>query len=236
MSPPPNVSSKTPAPKGERAGTPRSFATRDLPIIRNALIFCVVSLLISIGIVIGSGWFVKSEQQKKMLVQSGRDQARAQANQADTERREIQDFQPKYMQLRQRGLIGEERRLDWVDYLQTIQRKRHLGSIAYDIAAQQTFEVEPPVLSGELKLRGSKITVKLDLLHEMDLFNFLTDLKTYVLYVPQSCNMTRVNTTTEDPLATHINAECTLYWLTMSADPAPVEGAPVDAAAAEAQQ
>lgn len=203
---------------------PRSFAKDDLPILRGAIIFCVVSLLLSVAAVTGSGLFASARQNAKAQAQAIRDEARTRANLTETEQHEIHDFQPKFRQLRESGFVGEERRLDWVDYLNDIQRRRGLEPISYEIAAQQTFDVDPSVLSGDLKLHGSQITVTLKLLHEMDLFNFLADLKKDVLYVPQSCEITRLRVPPNEPLAPNVSAQCTLYWLTMSA--APVSDAP----------
>ena len=69
-------------------------------------------------------------------------------------------------------------------------------------------------LTGDLELRGSKMKLQMDLLHEGDLLNFLNDLKRKGFYTVQECKVKRAGAESESahlPLA----AECFIYWLTL---------------------
>jgi hypothetical protein len=87
--------------------------------------------------------------------------------------------------------------------------------ITYEIAPQQVFQISPEISTGELELRGSKMKLQMELLHEGDLLNFLDDLKTKGLYTVQDCTLKRINTIAETPLSPRLAAECNLYWLTI---------------------
>lgn len=200
--------------KDKNAPAEHSFMKDDFPLIRKALIILIVSLLSSAALV-GAGRAIHSKQQDGMnQTQAQRGDALNKRRQAETDKQEIQDYQPKFMNLRELGFVGEERRLDWMEYIQHIRENRKLLPITYEISAQQVFQVDPEVALGDLELRGSKMKLQMDLLHEGDLLNFLDDLKHKGFYTVQECKIKRAGAESEGthlPLA----AECVIYWLTL---------------------
>ena len=194
---------------------PRSFFRDDFPLIRKASILLAASIAASAALIAGSGFLLSRQQASRTVAQAHLAQAQGQYKQAEDEKNEIRDFQPRFEQLVRRGFVGEENRLDTVEHIRHIQEGRKLSPITYEISPQQAFQGDPSVQTGELELRGSRITLRMGLLHEMDLFNFLSDLGTYGLFAPQSCNLTTVDSASDLKLAPHLRGECTLYWVTM---------------------
>ena len=193
----------------------RSSMKDYFPLIRKARVIFAASLLSGAALV-GAGKAILLQQQ------DGANQAQAQRNdtfnkrrQAENDQQEIHDYQPMFMALRERGFFGEERRLDWMEYIQRIRENRKLLPIAYEISAQQVFQVAPEVPIGDLELRGSKMTFQMALLHEGDLLNFLDDLKRKGFYTVQECKVKRVDGMLENAQSPRLTAECTLYWLTL---------------------
>jgi hypothetical protein len=186
----------------------------DFPLIRKAFIVLIASLLLSAALV-GAGRTLRLKQQDSMnQAQAQRSDSNNKLRQAENDKQEIQDYQPRFATLRERGFVGEERRLDWMEYIQRIRESRKLLPIAYEISAQQVFQVGPEVTLGDLELRGSKMKLQMGLLHEGDLLNFLDDLKHKGFYTVQECKVKRAGTEPESahlPLA----AECVIYWLTL---------------------
>lgn len=200
--------------KDKSAPAERSFMKDDFPLIRKALIILIASLLSSAALV-GTGRAILIKQQNgKNQAQSQRNDANNKRRQAETDKQEIHDYQPKFVTLRERGFVGEERRLDWMEHIQHIRESRKLLPIAYEISAQQVFQVDPEITLGDLELRGSKMKLQMDLLHEGDLLNFLDDLKHKGFYTAQECTVKRAGTA---PGGTYlpIAAECVIYWLTL---------------------
>ncbi|OFJ47202.1 hypothetical protein BA896_015270 [Janthinobacterium lividum] len=72
------------------------------------------------------------------------------------------------MALRKSGLIGEENRLAWIDTMRRSQEQRKLLPISYDISPQQGLQVPSSMVMGQYRLRGSRMRLRMDLLHEMD--------------------------------------------------------------------
>lgn len=193
----------------------RSFIQGDFPLIRNAILALGASLLLSM-ILTGTGSSILTRQQKALvLAQTQRDEALGKLRQTETDNQAIQDYQGKYLQLYQRGFVGEERRLNWMEHIKFIQKNRKLFPITYEITAQQVFQLPPEIATGDLELRGSKMKFQMDLLHEGDLLNFLNDLTSAGLYTVQDCALRRSDTLAETRISPRLAAECSLYWLTL---------------------
>lgn len=200
--------------KDKSASAERSFVKDDFPLIRKAFIVLIASLLLSAALV-GAGRTIQLKQQDDMTqAQVQRNDASNKRRQAENDKQEIQDYQPRFVTLRERGFVGEERRLDWIEHIQHIRESRKLLPITYEISARQVFQVGPEVSLGGLELRGSKMKLQMGLLHEGDLLNFLDDLKHKGFYTVQECKVKRAGAEPESahlPLA----AECVIYWLTL---------------------
>lgn len=197
----------------EKGGRP--FLRDDLPLIRKALITLGVSLALSAAAIGASQTTLHEFRDGMNLAQAQRNEARNKLLQAETERREILDYQPKYIALREREFIGEEKRLDWIEQIRQIREKRKLLPIVYEISAQRPIQANLPMPPLNLELRGSKIRLGMDLLHELDLLNFLDDLKSKGSYTVRECAVKRLAAPSESPRSPRLAAECTLYWLTL---------------------
>ena len=192
----------------------RSFMKDDFPLIRKALIILAASSLFGATLISTSHTFLSQSRVAMGQAQAQRNDIRNKLRQAETDKQEVQDYQPRYLRLRESGFVGEERRLDWMEHIKRIRESRKLLPITYEISAQQVFQVGPEFSIGDLALRGSKMKLKMDLLHEGDLLNFLDDLKHEGFYTIQECKARRVDAEPESahlPLA----AECVIYWLTL---------------------
>ncbi|MES2934254.1 MAG: hypothetical protein V4805_12300 [Pseudomonadota bacterium] len=204
-----------------------TFSKDGWPRIRKAAITFTIALLISIALVTACRLVLLRAQPVALEAQGKESAARDKYNQAESERIEIRDFLPKFEQLRARGFFGEEQRLNMLEAIKRIQEARHLLPINYEFAPQQIVTVDPSLLAAPLELRATKVTLHMGLLHELDLFNFLQDLKTMGFYTVKECLLTPIETRTDAPLAPNLNAECSLYWLTIGQTAAPaVEATP----------
>jgi hypothetical protein len=192
-----------------------SVSRNDIDFIRRALIALGASIAFSAALIGCSKMILHKLQDTGMQLQAQRDEARNRFIQAATEKDEIRNYQPKFLLLRERGFFGEEKRLDLIEYIKHIHDSRKLLPLNYEISAQQAFQLEPTTLTPDLELRGSKIVLQMDLLHEMDLFNFLADLKSKAYFTSQACDIKRIETVAQTALSPRLSAECTLYLLSV---------------------
>jgi hypothetical protein len=221
---------------GKGQQRPRSFFKDDFPYVRNASIGFGISLLVSAALIFGSDALLTQQQTAKKQAMAARKAARDKTNQLENEKREVQEFQPRYKQLIKEGLIGEEKRLDWIEQVRQIQESRKLLPMSYEMSPQQAFPVDPSITGDDLELRGSKIQLHMSLLHEMDLLNFLNDLRSKALYTTQACTIKPEAAIGNAPLASRLTADCTLYWITLRSKAAfAAETAKLEAAKAQAK-
>ncbi len=203
-----------------------TFRKQGFPRIRKAAITFGITLLLSAALVTATRLVLS--QVKPGTAQSQQNQlaARERFELAEKERIEIRDFLPKFEQLRARGFYGPESRLVMVEAIQSIQEQRKLLPITYEFAPQRTVLIDPSLLAPPLELRSTRVTLQMGLLHELDLVNFLRDLKEKGFFSVKHCTLTPLEITTDRGLVPRLAAECTLYWLTI-VDATPPPEAPV---------
>ncbi|UQV48131.1 hypothetical protein KIV45_16280 [Janthinobacterium lividum] len=209
----------------QRTSTP----TRTLPawlgelhLVRGALLCFALTLLASVALLSLSGTYRMREAQQLYLAQHTRTAAATLFNNAEAEKQEIRAYEPQFLALRQRGLIGEENRLAWIDAIRRSQEQRKLLPISYDISAQQALQVPLPIVMGQYHLRGSRMRLQMDLLHEMDLLNLFDDLRQAGYFAVQDCTLKRHGAAgTGSGTTPTLGAECELLWLTVNSVPVP---------------
>ena len=91
------------------------------------------------------------------------------------EEHEARDHAELYGRLKELRILGEERRLEWVEALARIRIARELTELRYQVERQKVLKTLPGKPS--LELRSSTLKVELTLLHEGDLLAFLSDLR-----------------------------------------------------------
>ncbi len=202
----------------------RSFVKDDFPIIRKAGITFGVCLVIAVILIGGSQFLLSKLEAINLQAQSELGQAQGKYTAATNEKNEIREFQPMYLELVQRGFVGEEKRLDAIEFIHAIQESHKLLPITYEISPQQIVQTDPAVQTGELEVRASKLVARIGLLHEGDMLTFLADLSNKGMFVPQSCSIKPGEGARVSALSAQLQGECTLYWITMGRR-VPAEGA-----------
>ena len=216
-----------PLPGMQRAGTPARALPAwlgELHLVRGALLCFALTVLASVVLLSLSAAYRMRAAQQLDLAQRTRSAASTLFNHAEAEKQEIRAYEPQFLALRQRGLIGEENRLAWIDALRRSQEQRKLLPISYDISPQQALQVPLPMMMGQYHLRGSRMRLQMDLLHEMDLLNLLDDLRQAGYFAVQDCTLKRHASAAAGPAsgaAPTLGAECELLWLTLGSTPVP---------------
>jgi len=211
------MATNNPAPDKNRESAlpPHSFLRDDFPAIRTATLLLAFAVLLGSGLVGATQYLLDQQLDAAGKARAEENSSHEKYRQADTERSEIKDFQPKYRQLAAQGFVGSERRLDWIERIAAVQKQAGLEPISYEIGAQSTIAVDPQIDTGTLEVRGSPMHVKMNLLHEMDLFRFLHGIRGDQLYDLQNCSIRRWPDPAPGDLAPHFEAQCDLVWITM---------------------
>lgn len=208
-----------------------SFRRTGVPYLRKAMITFGTVLVLSAALVTGGRLVLGRTIPGTAAAQQKQIDASNRLTQAQTERIEIRDFLPKFEQLRARGFFGPENRLAMLEAIQAIQKSRQLLPVTFDFSPQQIVAIDPALLAPPLELHASAAHLHMEMLHEMDLVNFFDDLKARGFFAVKECALTALEVAPSVVAAPRVDADCTLYWLTVgeavAADPnAPAAGAP----------
>ncbi|MYN47480.1 hypothetical protein GTP23_20760 [Pseudoduganella sp. FT93W] len=232
------MSSLPHSPSGRRAAPrplPLPYWLAEFGRIRSAVLTALACLLLSTGALQLSHWRLNSAEDRLQLAQRTRDAAYTRYAHVDNEKRDIRNFQPRFVELRTRGLIGAEKRIEWVDAIRQVQEQRRLLPLSYEVEPQQTVQLAGALDLGDYQLQSSRMHLHMDLLHEMDLFNFLTDLHQRAFFAVQSCNIKRLARAVGAQGGPTLGADCTLNWVTLGT-PAKAPAGNASAAASPASK
>lgn len=140
---------------------------------------------------------------------------------ARDEQAELRDKIDRYKALQERGYIGPEQRLDWIEAIARIKVARRIFSLDYEFTPQRP--VESAILpggpsAGGLQFMSSQMRLQAQLLHEAELISLIEDIRNAVRALIQirSCTIQRLpSSATERSNSAQIKAECTLEWITL---------------------
>lgn len=197
----------------------------DWGVLRNALIFLAISVVVS-GALLGTSFHFSEKMNRTFQRErSALFSVRAQYQNIDEEEKIIERYLPLYRDLESRGVIGQERRLDWIDTLRQASQRVELPVLRYVIDSQSVYEPKFIESGGAFQIYSSSMQLDLGLLHEEDLDSLFEDLDANAtgLYTVSSCNLRRNYSQREfikRAEVTNVKAECGLRWLTIKQPPA----------------
>lgn len=192
-----------------------SFSSRDLVKLRLPLLG-TLALLILAGLL--AWWSVRQgqkAQQEWNAAAAAKNQIEQRLRQVRTEEQDLKDRTLIFQQMQNKGITGEEKRLDWTELLRQIQRDMHLPGMSYEFGPQKPLERVNGVAFAYF---ASPMRLQLRLLHEGDLVNFLTRLQNEAkaMVLVRSCKL-GPNPQSSDgrAAAAQLAAECELQWITV---------------------
>ncbi|MBE7424320.1 MAG: hypothetical protein DPW12_14905 [Rhodocyclaceae bacterium] len=163
----------------------------------------------------------KAETKNRAVAQSKRSESHGRLARARDEEQEIKQKIARYNALSGRGIFGEERRLDWVERVRAIRSGRKLYDIQYEIAPQQALDpAVAPIASANYDFLSSTMQLRMKLLHEGDLLNFLADLREQApAYIrARRCDVERLPkgaVAQSEAVPPQLGAECAIDWITI---------------------
>ena len=185
--------------------------------LRGALVVLAIAVAVSVGMLGVSYQFWESADKSLKSTQNQLRAARAKYRTVDEQEAMIATFYPQFLELRSRGIIGREKRLDWIENLSRADEILKLPSFAYSIVTQAPFTAEFPLAGGAYRLYASQMNLTLGLLHGQDLFNLLGRLDDSAegLYSDDRCSLVRTPDAPGSPRQAHLTSSCQLRWFTI---------------------
>jgi hypothetical protein len=127
----------------------------------------------------------------------------------------VRDHYRELIELHGRGLVGQERRLDWIETLRVSAESIKLPSFRYVINPQEKYVPDFAVDTGAFQIYASHMKLSIDLLHEGDLQRLLDDLNVVATntFSVAGCKLTRITQKIQqNAKQANITAECDLKW------------------------
>ena len=184
---------------------------RDLKHLRLPLAACLVLALAGAACYFAAKGYLQETKTLGTAASAQRAEVQKRLASASEEEREIKANLQQYQALAARGMVGEQKRLDWVDTVTAIKNERRLFNINYSIEPQEELDYPGFSPGGGVKFMVSSVTMKLPLLHEEDLLNFIDDLakrgRSYLAV--RSCDVQRESRSASGTtLAPRLRADC----------------------------
>jgi hypothetical protein len=195
----------------------------DLTRQRRALLLALAMIVAGLGAAGLSYLFREEALDGERQAQVARDGFQARLARIAQEEKEIQAGDALFRRFAERGILGEEKRMDWIESIARIQAQRRLYDIRWEISPQRPLEAEfAPRGTGELEFMASTLHLEIALLHEEDLLRFLSDLRDSLpAYVRiRQCSLARQSQAGASPLernAPQLQAECQMDLITLKA-------------------
>ena len=192
----------------------------DWRFLRLPLLTLLSTLLLGAALVFLTNQGVKHSRGVLKQQQDGLQQARNQLHKSGDEKARILRYRDAFIALQQRGVVGEEQRINWVDALRAASLQLKMFGVNYQIEAQQSYQSPAVTDAGPYRLNQSVMKINMGLLHEEDLPRFLKTLDALDagFFIVKECDMQRQGSARSESigLQPHLNADCSLAWLTMS--------------------
>ena len=115
---------------------------------RPLLLLALIAGLVAGGIVFAER-LVKRAKADLASAESDLVQARERVKRSGDERDTIKQYVGSYRELEQRGVLGEEQRLGWVDALRAANNRAQLYGVEYEVGAQQPFAFSTEAEAGK---------------------------------------------------------------------------------------
>lgn len=130
----------------------------------------------------------------------------------------IRRYLPEYRQLQERGFVGPEQRVNWIEGLRAANQRAGLFGVKYQMSAQAPFLYVSQANPMARQIRHSQMRLSFGLVHEgelMRLFRELEEQKSGV-FALTGCSLDRgARTGNPLPREANLNAECEISWLTI---------------------
>lgn len=191
----------------------------DLPLLRWPLAIFTVAVLIAATALFFSGQYAERIAKERQSANNMLSDARRHLAAAREDEQNMVFYASEYQALDQSGVIGDGKRLDWMEGLENIRRQQPKINFSYIIAPQRPYAPKPALNSGSFDLHYSEMILQFDLLHEGQLVDFFTALRTQIKgwYQLEDCALQRAHHDNDgdDTAGSRLKASCTGGWITL---------------------
>lgn len=194
-----------------------NFTAQEWKKLAAPLLVAIALLALGGGLIWHARTTLQKEVQNLSAARTERNQTRERLSKIAEEEREVKANIEVYRQLRTLGILGDEKRLEWVDSMARIRASRELLDLRYSVERQRLSH-SVAGKPANVDFYSSTMKVDLALLHEGDLLGFLADLRASgnAYYSVQKCAITRTGQSAAGAnLVPRLRAACAIDLITI---------------------
>ena len=165
----------------------------DWSYLKRPIIMVIVASLFSVALVMASYQYEKTQydkfQQALSTLRSTHKLYSSIVNDIDL----LEQYRSLYSEYKSSGLVGQERRLSWIESLESTNQVLRLPTLGYSLNPQETFVRPGFLLKRGVSVMSSPMELNIGLLHEEDMFALLEGLRLSIknLFTVDSCSISR---------------------------------------------
>ena len=189
--------------------------------LRGPLVFFASALILSIALALGAQLYEKEQlknyEQSVSTLRSTFRSYKGIIEDIDL----LEQYKNLYSGYRSTGLVGDERRLSWIESLESTNQVLKLPLLTYSLLPQEEFKRPGFKVIRGVEVNSSVMELSLSLLHEEDIFALFEGLRSSIknLFTIDSCTVTR-NAEIDSSLNTktaNFSSKCNIRWVTINA-------------------
>lgn len=189
----------------------------DFKRLRTSLVLALAMIVAGAAVAAASFRLLAAEQRLNRDAVEKLDEIRSRLARTREDEQEIRRAIARFNQLRERGIIGEERRMEWAELVRRIRHNRKLLDVRYELSPRHPLDSALlPADDGRFEFLASTMAFSIHLLHEEDLLNFLADLRASApAHVRvRNCRMEHISGEPGGKSA-RLKADCDIDWITI---------------------
>ena len=189
--------------------------------LRRPLILLAVTTLISVAVAFAGYEYESAQRKDYQAALSTLRSAHQRYSNLVKDIDLLDQYRNLYSEYKASGLVGEERRLSWIESLETTNEVLRLPTLSYNLNPQEDFKRPGFKLQRGVEVMSSPMDLNIGLLHEEDLFALLEGLRLSIsnLFTVDSCSISRQSPVDRSLETKNLNlrSDCTIRWVTIDA-------------------
>ena len=189
--------------------------------LRRPLIILLVAALISVAVVMAGYQYENTQQEEYQTALSTLRSTHKRYSNMVNDIDLLDQYRTLFSEYKSSGLVGQERRLSWIEVLESTNQVLRLPTLGYSLNPQETFVRPGFQLKRGVSVMSSPMDLEIGLLHEEDMFALLEGLRLSIqnLFTVDSCSIVRAGAVGEslNTRKSNLRSQCSIRWVTINA-------------------
>ncbi len=189
--------------------------------LKQPIIVLLASILIFVLLILGGYQYEKMQNEEYQKAVSTLRSTHKIYNNMANDIDLLDQYRSLYSDYKSSGLVGKERRLSWIESLESTNGVLRLPTLTYDLNPQEKFLRPGFKAKRGVVVNSSPMDLSMGLLHEEDLFALLEGLRLSIrnLFTVDSCSIYRPSPVSSslDTQRSNLTTKCTIRWVTIDA-------------------